>query len=35
MALPQIIKNIRQKGLKLVSTSEMIANGNVQSKEIN
>jgi polysaccharide deacetylase family sporulation protein PdaB len=33
-ALPLILAGIRQKGLKLVSVSEMIANGNVQSKEI-
>lgn len=34
-ALPLILRDIRAKGLKLVSASEMIANGNVQSKEIN
>lgn len=33
-ALPQILAEIRAKGLKPVSVSEMIANGNVQSKEI-
>jgi peptidoglycan-N-acetylglucosamine deacetylase len=33
-ALPQIISDIRAKGLKLVSVSEMIANGKVESKEI-
>lgn len=33
-ALPQILADIRAKGLKPVSVSEMIANGNVQSKEI-
>ncbi|MFJ7730022.1 polysaccharide deacetylase family sporulation protein PdaB [Neobacillus sp. NPDC097160] len=33
-ALPLILADIRQKGLKLVSVSEMIANGEVQSKEI-
>jgi peptidoglycan-N-acetylglucosamine deacetylase len=33
-ALPQIIKDIRDKGIKLVSVSEMIANGEVKSKEI-
>ncbi|MDN3019704.1 polysaccharide deacetylase family sporulation protein PdaB [Paenibacillus sp. BSR1-1] len=34
-ALPLILQDIRQKGLKLVSVSEMIANGDVQSKFIN
>jgi polysaccharide deacetylase family sporulation protein PdaB len=34
-ALPLILADIRHKGLKLVSVSEMIANGQVQSKEIN
>jgi polysaccharide deacetylase family sporulation protein PdaB len=33
-ALPLILSDIRQKGLKLVSVSEMIANGDVQSDEI-
>lgn len=33
-ALPLILADIRQKGLKLVSVSEMIANGDVQSNEI-
>ncbi|MDR7002963.1 polysaccharide deacetylase family sporulation protein PdaB [Neobacillus niacini] len=33
-ALPEIIKEIHEKGLKLVSVSEMIANGHVSSKEI-
>jgi peptidoglycan-N-acetylglucosamine deacetylase len=33
-ALPSIIEDIRQKGLTLVSVSEMIANGDVSSKEI-
>lgn len=33
-ALPQIIADIRAKGLKLVTVSEMIANGNAQSEEI-
>jgi polysaccharide deacetylase family sporulation protein PdaB len=33
-ALPQIIGEIRGKGLKLVTVSEMIANGNTQSEEI-
>jgi peptidoglycan-N-acetylglucosamine deacetylase len=33
-ALPLILEDVRKKGLKLVSVSEMIANGNVQSKEI-
>jgi polysaccharide deacetylase family sporulation protein PdaB len=33
-ALPQIIGDIRAKGLKLVTVSEMIANGNAQSEEI-
>jgi peptidoglycan-N-acetylglucosamine deacetylase len=33
-ALPQILAEIRAKGLKPVSVSEMIANGNVESKEI-
>ncbi|CAH2716604.1 hypothetical protein BACCIP111895_03791 [Neobacillus rhizosphaerae] len=33
-ALPLILENIRQKGLKLVSVSEMIANGEAHSKEI-
>lgn len=34
-ALPLILQDIRQRGLKLVSVSEMITNGEVQSKEIN
>ncbi len=34
-ALPLILQDIRQKGLKLVTVSEMIANGDVQTKEIN
>ncbi|MDR4944962.1 polysaccharide deacetylase family sporulation protein PdaB [Neobacillus cucumis] len=34
-ALPLILADIRHKGLKLVSVSDMIANGQVQSKEIN
>jgi len=33
-ALPQIIGDIRAKGLKMVTVSEMIANGNAQSEEI-
>jgi peptidoglycan/xylan/chitin deacetylase (PgdA/CDA1 family) len=33
-ALPQILENIRNHGLKLVSVSEMIANGNAQTSEI-
>ncbi len=33
-ALPAIIEEIHHKGLKLVSVSEMIANGHVSSKEI-
>lgn len=33
-ALPFILKDIRQKGLKLVTVSEMIANGNARSMEI-
>jgi peptidoglycan-N-acetylglucosamine deacetylase len=33
-ALPQIIGDIRAKGLKMVTVSEMIANGNTQSEEI-
>jgi polysaccharide deacetylase family sporulation protein PdaB len=33
-ALPQIMGEIRAKGLKLVTVSEMIANGNTQSEEI-
>jgi polysaccharide deacetylase family sporulation protein PdaB len=33
-ALPGILKDIRSKGLKFVSVSEMIAGGSVQSKEI-
>jgi peptidoglycan-N-acetylglucosamine deacetylase len=33
-ALPQIIGNIKAKGLKMVTVSEMIANGNAQSEEI-
>jgi polysaccharide deacetylase family sporulation protein PdaB len=33
-ALPQIIADLRGKGLKFVTVSEMIANGNVQSEEI-
>jgi peptidoglycan-N-acetylglucosamine deacetylase len=34
-ALPLILQNIRQKDLKLVTVSEMIANGEVSSREIN
>ncbi|MGJ7923024.1 polysaccharide deacetylase family sporulation protein PdaB [Neobacillus sp. LXY-4] len=34
-ALPEVIDELRRKGLKLVSVSEMIANGNAQSSEIN
>lgn len=34
-ALPLILQNVRDKGLKLVTVSEMIANGEVYSKEIN
>lgn len=34
-ALPQILTGISQKGLNLVTVSEMIANGNAQSKAIN
>lgn len=33
-ALPYILEDIRQKGLKFVTVSEMIANGNAQSMEI-
>jgi peptidoglycan-N-acetylglucosamine deacetylase len=33
-ALPQILENIRDHGLKLVTVSEMIANGNAQTTEI-
>ena len=33
-ALPLILQDVRQKGLKLVNVSEMIANGDVSSKEI-
>ncbi|MCM3768262.1 polysaccharide deacetylase family sporulation protein PdaB [Neobacillus niacini] len=33
-AVPLILQNIRQKGLKIVTVSEMIANGEVSSKEI-
>lgn len=33
-ALPEIIQDIRSKGLKLVTVSELIANGTVESKEI-
>ncbi|MFF2450170.1 polysaccharide deacetylase family sporulation protein PdaB [Neobacillus sp. NPDC058068] len=33
-ALPLILEDIRQKGLKLVSVSEMIANGEIHSQEI-
>ncbi|MDF2856887.1 MAG: polysaccharide deacetylase [Neobacillus sp.] len=33
-ALPQILKEINQKGLKLVTVSEMIANGDVKSQEV-
>jgi peptidoglycan-N-acetylglucosamine deacetylase len=33
-AIPEIIKEINQKGLKLVSVSEMIANGDVKSQEV-
>ena len=34
-ALPLILADIHQKGLKLVTVSDMIANGSAQSKEIN
>jgi peptidoglycan-N-acetylglucosamine deacetylase len=34
-ALPLILADIRQKGLKLVTVSDMISNGSAQSKEIN
>lgn len=34
-ALPLILEDIRQKGLKLVTVSEMITNGRAESKEIN
>ncbi|WP_342434016.1 polysaccharide deacetylase family sporulation protein PdaB [Neobacillus sp. FSL H8-0543] len=34
-ALPEILKEINQKGLKVVTVSEMIANGDVKSQEIN
>lgn len=34
-ALPSVIQELRSKGLKFVSVSEMIANGNAQSSEIN
>jgi peptidoglycan-N-acetylglucosamine deacetylase len=34
-ALPSIISELKNKGLTLVTVSEMIANGNVQSTEIN
>lgn len=34
-ALPGILQDIRGKGLKLVTVSELIANGTVDSKEIN
>lgn len=33
-ALPSIIQNLRGKGLKFVTVSEMIANGSAQSEEI-
>lgn len=33
-ALPLILQDLRNKGLKFVTVSEMIANGEVQSKEI-
>jgi peptidoglycan-N-acetylglucosamine deacetylase len=33
-ALPEILKEINQKGLKLVTVSEMIANGDVKSQEV-
>ena len=33
-ALPLILKNIQQKGLKLISVSELIANGEASSREI-
>lgn len=33
-ALPLILEDIRQKGLKLVSVSEMITNGEVHSEEV-
>lgn len=34
-ALPFVINDLRNKGLKFVTVSEMIANGNTQSTEIN
>ncbi len=34
-ALPLILTEIQQKGLKMVTVSEMIANGSAQSREIN
>lgn len=34
-ALPLIVQDIRQKGLKMVTVSEMIANGSAHSAEIN
>ena len=34
-ALPIVINDLRNKGLKFVTVSEMIANGNTQSAEIN
>ncbi|XJZ27484.1 polysaccharide deacetylase family sporulation protein PdaB [Bacillota bacterium Lsc_1132] len=34
-ALPLILQEVQQKGLKMVTVSEMIANGNAQSMEIN
>jgi peptidoglycan-N-acetylglucosamine deacetylase len=33
-ALPQVIQDVRSKGLKFVTVSEMIANGNVHSSEV-
>ncbi|MDP4086748.1 MAG: polysaccharide deacetylase family sporulation protein PdaB [Bacillota bacterium] len=33
-ALPLILENIRKQGLKMVTVSEMIANGNTQSTEV-
>ena len=33
-ALPLILQNVRSKGLKLVTVSEMITNGSVKSKEV-
>jgi peptidoglycan/xylan/chitin deacetylase (PgdA/CDA1 family) len=34
-SLPQVLEQIKKKNLKLVTVSELIANGKSESKEIN